>query len=780
MRRDGQGHASMMRSISLLRLTEVAVLTALLTTPSQVVAQGPLYNTPRVDVIPFRIDPTQQVIVLPPPASTVDDASRKFDARAASAIFQASGGNLFTLSGQDYGVALLASYARADYIDDGLGQQLRAQADKSLLLRTAGKIGSVGDGDYDMVLNLYIAALYKYYNVMSDKAREHVIANLLTVRGPLGRHESECENCSSVATIPETENHLFTIETARYLTNQLLYQRTHLVQFDNRRNGGGRDGNDPQATAVWLLDQLRSRLLHDFDEYNARPYQDQIMMAMLNLATYAYDDDVRLEARMVLDYISAKVAVSSNGLRRVPPFRRRNEDDRWGPRIKDGLALRSPLLGAQQFTDDPLLDKNGEHLEYVPDPQGPWYAQLAGNTGMLGGSVRGTPGAGNFGLGMVVAGLHDYRVPNLVVDLFVNVSNRWYQRLRHRHTNRDFGDEEMVDEIYAGSPSYLITAGGRPANKVYQGSAAGVFSGKTSDFGSAMPTTFMPTGVGATLEEMIQFGHYADGLAEGADLIAHLCVAPDFACGANVFPTAALRDASPNDASVVKVGPWIFVDRGHDGERRAGYYLALYDGSALFGEAFGLLEAHDTLLHPGLSFRDFKERVLSEHGATRFLVEGTNSYVTQSGQEIRFTIGRRNVVLSSSSVVARSGHFAFGDVINSDQESGVVTISSPAQPGKIVLDVRDRFRPVRTSESGVVTRAGFDVHAEVWVDFNSPIPSDVNGDFYRPLTTLSEAQRLVMEGGTIKIVPGATRESIVLNRRMQLTSFAGAAVVSVR
>ena len=271
------------------------------------------------------------------------------------------------------------------------------------------------------------------------------------------------------------------------------------------------------------------------------------MLALVNLESYAYDDDVRLTARMLLDYISAKVAVSSNDLRRATPFRRRNEDERWGPSVPGGFFLRSPLLVAKSDYPDPPPPG-----VFEPDPQGPWYAVFAGNTSLVpSGNARGVPGKGNFALGMVFGGLHDYRVPDLILDLFVNPSSRvFYQRFHHGHFTRNSGELTVVDELYAGSPSYLITAGGHPTIQAYKGCASVgievVCSGKTSDLGSAMPTTFMPTGSGLTLESMVQFGQYTDLITDNGPVKHHMCVAPDFACGIGVYRGDLLTNA-PGD-----------------------------------------------------------------------------------------------------------------------------------------------------------------------------------------------------------------------------------------
>ena len=470
-----------------------------------------------------------------PPANTIDGANDRFDARAAAAVYAmaAMDPDAQPFNSDGYGVVILSMFALQDYFAIPTADNHRDRAIASLRNQVAGKTGT--DGDYDFLLNLYIPLLYKYYDGLGsidDKppVREHIVNDLLNVRGPLTKHESDHIH-NAFAFVPETENHLFLIETARYLTNQLLYQRTHDRQFDNRRNG---DGSDPPATVVWILNALQGVLKNDFVEYNARSYQDEIMKAALNLASYAYDDDVRLAAGMVLDYISAKIAVSSNDLRREPPFRRRNEVQNWGPFKTNDLVLRSPLLVSNIYPDiDPKQ-------VYSPDPQGTWYAILAGNTQLLNGSALAV-GPGNFSLAMVTAGLHDYRVPAPILDLFVsNSSRRFYQRFHHEHVIQDTELRDTADELYAASPSFLISAGGHPTNSAYKPVVlTGILDspiGGDADRGLAMPTTFMPTApfgpVELTLDRYIQIGLLSGG--SGSDKY-NMCVAPNFACGCSIY-----------------------------------------------------------------------------------------------------------------------------------------------------------------------------------------------------------------------------------------------------
>ena len=205
------------------------------------------------------------------------------------------------------------------------------------------------EGNYDMSQMHLLQIAYRYYDELSPEAQERLIRVLLAT-GRIHRPNEQDLVTSGGAPndysragflevsdpllgnvlglsaklkrIGETENHILTIHTARYLTNQLLYQRDHDANHDNRRNGS----DDAPTCMNLMLALLRNILRDDFSEYNAKNYQNEVRSALLNLCSYAYDHEVRLAARMVLDYISAHIAVSSNDLRRMVPFRRRNED----------------------------------------------------------------------------------------------------------------------------------------------------------------------------------------------------------------------------------------------------------------------------------------------------------------------------------------------------------------------------------------------------------------------------------------------------------------------
>jgi len=168
-----------------------------------------------------------------------------------------------------------------------------------------------------------------------------------------------------------------------------------------------------------MLSLLRNILRGDFSEYNAKNYQAHTRYALLNLHSYAYDHEVRLAARMVLDYVSARLALSSNDLRRMVPFRRRNE----------GKNVTRDERGFMQVS---LLEMTGG-----ADPMAQHFAILAGNTRIY---ERGSATRAPWhiktdeqdGNDAVMYALCDYRLPPSVHDLFVNdLHRRFYQRL-HR------------------------------------------------------------------------------------------------------------------------------------------------------------------------------------------------------------------------------------------------------------------------------------------------------------------------------------------------------------
>lgn len=749
-------------------------------------------------------------------------------------------------------VICLAALAYPDYFPGSPVKDLLELVSQALLASLPGWCGTFGpgadyvwdllgdlpEGNYDMSQMHLLIMAYRYYDRLSLQAREWLITQLLAAghihqvgegdsvtSGMVPLHWYNAGNIDQfVPALPvpafvhkrigESENHELMIHTARYLTNQLLFQRDGDPAHDNRRNGIDIDAG-LQHVAIpscmeLVLYLLRNILLDDFSEYNAKSYQEETRYALLDLCSYAYDHEVRLAARLALDYISAHYAVSSNDLRRMVPFRRKNKGVNV-TRFEDGamnIGLVDWQLGADQTVQNFAI-QTGNTRSY----ETPW------------GGWRVWPWAiASDGGDATIEALTDYRVPPLIHDLFVNDRHRrFFQRL-HR---TPLPDEDITGrncenwEINSGSPSYLITAGGTPAPWAIDPRVHGIVVGPDPDqqIGVAVTTSFMPTGqsagIGAqnTAGELIQFSFFSDSFTflnvfnkEAIDSggigpsigevspagVANYGVGPDFACG---YKLRLPQWAAEATVAHFDYGKFFFVDKGSQGDR-PGFYLAfLQDGE------FAVMEAFDTWLHPGVSIDEFAKQVwernkeLSDRGLASNKID---TYTTFFGNQISFVIwnaNERGAAVCGAGVIHieyadgdpkdtlkvvgdNTQDFLSGTILNSTG-NGVIKISNPFTIQQITLDMSDLRHPKRISETGEVEEAGS--NHEVWVDF-AYNKGDSEGDFYRPFNTLAAAAAAVAEGGMIRVVPGWTREIPVFptGKRFKLTAPAGGVHFGVR
>jgi hypothetical protein len=639
------------------------------------------------------LDDFARILTLVPPANSISDAKATFDKRAAAAVLYHAclplPPKMFEAE-QDSTARVLAYLAYPDYFQtDGLvpvkgrTKATRKDANDWLLRQTIeSRAGTSGDwpskrtGEYDVALTGLIAIVYKHYPLLTPAVQNHIINNLLNIRGPLDpldawpyrkdlRDDDAIRNILASTNpvnlaVPETENHLMMIESARYLTNQLLYRREGDPKYDNERNG----------MDEWMLKHLQTFLKKDFIEYNAKDYQDYTMTALLNLYTFTRESNksskrVKMAAQMVLDYLMAKVAVSSNDSRRYVTYRRK-------------VSYNDPNFLARHY-----------------DPQIPFSMAFAGTTDMLVGQSK-RELLGNYAWEAWWAGLSDYRVPDSILDLMVNRPHRtFFQRF---HT-------AYADEAYAGSPSYLISSGGHYATFAY--TIAG--KGSHDDIGLPLATTLMPTGQFTTATDFIQFA----GAGANEDR-SNMGVAKDFACG--LFPiipqaykaaAVSVDDKGQRSPGNLKAGPWTFINQSlpggaHLAGRRVGvypssagsfhpgYYVAVYRNDV--GQ-FGFMEAYDTALRPGLSFEAFITGVLKNNAKTSFRKTGRNTYVMTGGRKIEFSLAPNSVV----HLPAEKPFFVKGDILNGAEGSGHITIDNPLMRRHVVLDFRDWKAPKRTS-----------------------------------------------------------------------------------
>ncbi len=630
-------------------------------------------------------------------------------------------------------------------------------------------LGDPAPGDYDMSQMHLLQIAYRYYEELTPNARELLITQLLA-RGRIHRPRLD-DTFTSEGTpddwsragfvsplgvkirIGETENHILMIITARYLTNQLLYQRGHDSKYDNRRNGAVMGGPNCMDLVLMLL---RNILQDGFSEYNAKPYQTQTRYAILNLHSFAYDHEVRLAARMVLDYLSAHLAVSSNDLRRMVPFRRRNEAER---------AARDD----HGFMDTSLLETT-----FGADPSAQHFAILAGNTRIY--ETRGMHINTDLreGNDAVMYALCDYRLPGPIHDLFVNDAHRRFFQRVHRIRQDDVavtGRTSEDQEIYAGSPSYLISAGGNFATWAIDPGpvslSAKLRRKNDQQLGVAVTTSFMPTtgsgfdcGDPTLARDLIQFGRFSDVAG-----VFNYGVAPDFACGPQVHLPEWCQKAIAADSGP-RLGGFQFVNRGSAG-KGPGFYLALLQQGQ-----FAVMEAFDTWLHPELTFEQFRINVFERNKdmMRRGLHNNvTEQYKTENGNTVSFVIvsdgddhrarvdrvdfaGGKDAAIDSFGNASQQDpvRFVNGTVMNSSGHDGFIQIGNRFLNTTITLDMRDESPPTRTSETGEVERAG--PGSEVWVNFAWRGPNE--GHFFHPFNTMAAAVAAVAPGGSIRIMPG--------------------------
>jgi len=667
---------------------------------------------------------------------------------------------------------------------------------------------SAGQGNYDLTQMHLLQIAYRYYDDL-DPAAQDLLINVLLATGRIHRpgqddivtsggapndwaRAGHIEFLSHVFRIGETENHILQIHTARYLTNQLLYQRDPTRDHDNRRNGTG----DSPTCMNLMLDLLRNFLMDDFSEYNAKSYQTETRNALRNLCSYAYDHEVRLAARMVLDYLSARVATSSCDLRRLVPFRRINEGK--NTTLIDGSRLDVSLLEWETGADrasEPFAVQAGNLRAYETHPSaGPvWKPDVWRDRSW---SIR---GEGNDGM---MEGLGEYRLPPSIHDLFMNDKHRrFFQRLRRRDTGDvRTGQNAENMEIFAGSPSYLISAGGGLAGEAINPGVAAAFdpSLRRKQLGVAMTTSFMPTGQSADANglhyarDLIQLSSFAE---EGQSPLGNYGVAPDFACGHWVWlPEWCQKSIDRSKDKANEHGVFSFVNKR--GDSGPGFFLAIYQDRR---NLFSVMEAYDTWLHPELDFDHFVNRVWWTNRNLHLRNHVESDYRTINGNQMRFVIwfDRNDDDTENFSFGAEIVQLTYGDdprdfndrigdaskvsgflngtVLNSAGD-GLIEVGNPSLRQSITLDMRDPRFPRRVSETGEVEQAGF--HNEVYVNFDSDKPEE--GDFFHPFKTLAGATATVDPGGIVKILPGSSRERPVLSKRCTLQAAIGGVVIGKR
>ena len=346
---------------------------------------------------------------------------------------------------------------------------------------------------------------------------------------------------SVTVNIPETENHLFMINSSKYLNNQLI--------IDDLKTAGDDDDaqmyeDDQDDLEEWFLERLQDALSEEFIEYNSRPYARLTIGALYNLVDFARDDDLKLSAQMALDFTLTKSFVGSHDSRRFVPFRRKR------------VAVRTTMIDPVDATKPTGLFDQVE----LADALISFTLLYAGQTQQL---PSGGTGINNVSFGaartMLPAITSFYRPEKFLVDLAINKQNL-YQRFSYDSA-----------EIYSSGPGFLISAGGITSGLAYSGSGIEavdlmVRSDGEDDYGTAVPTTIFLSGANGrtTLDSQIRIEGLQQDSGDGGKLRTfdhNLCVWNGFACGLNiVIPPALDAPSCAKAAPPPAQTEWRFID----------------------------------------------------------------------------------------------------------------------------------------------------------------------------------------------------------------------------
>ena len=413
---------------------------------------------------------------------------------------------------------------------------------------------------------------------------------------------------AALITIPETENHLWMINSTKYLNNQYIMA-----------NGGTGYSSDQSDLRKWILDEMQKVLKKDFTEYNSRPYQRYSLVAIMNLADFAEDVDVRSGAQLVLEYAIAKYSVASNEGRRLAPYRRKRE---YLPHVdgipRDGTALTTTSPPANGLFD---LSGGADYLHAL----GLLYYGVSLN--LL--EFDGNPYAAtkSYASQAIYGATSSYRPDATTFSLALERGNApsVHQRLHHHGW-----------EIASSGASFTITAGGLTTGMAKNTTIDAIDQlFVPDDLGAAIPTVVMFAGRPhlaatfthpevtrpieerrSTMDRFLRFEGKRPPPVESAPSYDHnLCVWDGFACGVNVVVPSDLK------APCMKPGPrshWFFVRSDDpdcpaykDGPR---FWMVLYNeprlGSSVddFGPTYsiGFVEIVDG---DEMTFADFTARV---------------------------------------------------------------------------------------------------------------------------------------------------------------------------
>lgn len=289
------------------------------------------------------------------------------------------------------------------------------------------------EGDFDMSL-LNCSSLLGLFQddrlLLTDTVLVHLVKNVVRTWGQAPKAHFEVVFVS----VPETENHLFMIESTRFLTNQLIWEnrrglRSMSVLADSLRAARVEIDNSDGRLKRLLLKMMQQAMRKGFFEFNAQIYQRFTLHALDNLYTFAHDAAIAEGAACLLDYLSAVFAFQSYDAVRYGPYRRSSEvyDD-------------STLIGHDAVCSFFAL-QSGAFGPEAGAPGGLWYTHTSHAHMAL--------------FSAVLA----YRVPPPILAYMRGRGIEYAAEVRSAYAGS--GRRQRPTEAYAGGKDWLLTAGGR-------------------------------------------------------------------------------------------------------------------------------------------------------------------------------------------------------------------------------------------------------------------------------------------------------------------------------
>jgi hypothetical protein len=315
--------------------------------------------------------------------------------------------------------------------------------------------------------------------------------------------------------IPETENHLFMINTSRYLINEVLIR-----QLDNAEDQTDLK-NQQQEIEEWLLKRLQRIAREDYVEYNSKPYSRFTQTAILNLHDFAPTDEtgnsrLRTASRIVLDLTATRFALSNSQGRRNVSYRRLLKVVRDNSIDLRDDAVQLVNSGDYQSVLFAYFTGIVSHFHRIE------VEETASGTG-ISTPLRPRLLAGKVPVHLLSESMVDewiypatssYRPSETILGWTFDRS-RYFQRVNGPGL-----------EISAGAQSYVITAGGRrakvseqlnvptiptPESLALKAALDGL--GQCQDIGTGAPTMFIPAaGAGVLQMRLEKFVRFEGGI----------------------------------------------------------------------------------------------------------------------------------------------------------------------------------------------------------------------------------------------------------------------------